>query len=250
MISAIELCNVNKVFDLVREKQTSLKASILSFKHQPPQKLHVLKDITFSIKHGETVAIIGRNGSGKSTLLGIIGRIYKPTSGTLAVDGRMCTMLALGSGFHPDLTGRENIFFNGAVMGLTTSQVREKLDRIIEFSELEDFIDTPIKTYSDGMKMRLGFAIATETDPDILLIDEVLAVGDTAFQEKCYERIELFKNAGRTIVFVTHDLEAAKAVASRTIWLSHGEMLADGDTKSVVSSYLATVPKHHETLSK
>lgn len=244
MKPAIGLYGVNKVFDLVREKQTSLKAAILSFKRQPIQKLHALKDISISIEHGETVAIIGRNGSGKSTMLGIIGRIYKPTSGTIEVNGRMCTMLALGSGFHPDLTGRENIFFNGAVMGLTTAQVREKLDRIIEFSELEDFIDTPIKTYSDGMKMRLGFAIATETDPDILLIDEVLAVGDTAFQDKCYERIELFKNAGRTIVFVTHDLEAAKSVASRTIWLNRGEILADGETQSVINSYLATVPKH------
>lgn len=244
MKTAIELKNINKFFDLIREKHTSLKATVLSFKRQPIQKLHVLKDISISIKHGETVAIIGRNGSGKSTTLGIIGKIYKPTSGTVEIDGRMCTMLALGSGFHPDLTGRENIFFNGAVMGLTTSQVKEKLDRIIDFSELDDFIDTPIKTYSDGMKMRLGFAIATETDPEILLIDEVLAVGDTAFQDKCYKRIEQFKNAGRTIVFVTHDLEAAKSVASRTIWLNNGEILADGNTQSVVDSYLATVPTH------
>ncbi len=173
MKSAIAAHNIEKSFDIVREKQGSLKAAVLSFRRAPTQKLLALSHINLEISHGETVAIIGRNGSGKSTLLRIIGRVYKPSAGTIEVDGRMSTMLDLGAGFHPELTGRENVFFNGAIMGLSTAQVRDRLDRIIDFSELADFIDTPVKTYSAGMLMRLGFAIAVETDPDILLIDEV-----------------------------------------------------------------------------
>lgn len=238
MKPAIELKHISKSFELIREKHGSLKAALLTFRRSKPQKFPALKDITLSIGHGETVAVIGRNGSGKSTMLGIIGRIYKPTIGTVEVDGRMSTMLHLGAGFHPELTGRENIFFNGAIMGLTTAQIREKLDRIIDFSELNDFIDSAVKTYSDGMLMRLGFAIAVETDPDILLIDEVLAVGDAEFQAKCYERIDSFKRAGRTIVFVTHDMEAAKQVASRAIWINQGKVSADGDTIPTIAAYL------------
>lgn len=241
MTPAIELNKITKRFELHHEKQRSLKAAILSFKRTPPQELLAVREITLSIDHGETVAIIGRNGSGKSTLLRIIGRVYRPTSGTVTVDGRMSTMLDLGAGFHPDLTGRENVFFNGAIMGLTTAQVNERLDRIIDFSELNDFIDTPVKTYSAGMLMRLGFAVAIETDPDILLVDEVLAVGDAAFQEKCYNRIDDFRSAKRTIVFVTHDLEAAKMVASRTIWLHKGEVRADGETRGAIEAYLGGV---------
>jgi ABC-type polysaccharide/polyol phosphate transport system ATPase subunit len=150
----------------------------------------------------------------------------------------MSTMLALAAGFHPELTGRENIYFNGAIMGLGASDLAGKIDKIIDFAELNDFIDSPVKTYSDGMLMRLGFSIAVETDPDILLIDEVLAVGDAEFQEKCYGRIDAFKHAGRTIVFVTHDLEAAKSVASRAVWLSAGEVRGDGDTVQVTAQYL------------
>ncbi|MHB9038350.1 MAG: ABC transporter ATP-binding protein [Armatimonadota bacterium] len=248
MKPAIQLTNIAKVFQMTREKQGSLKSAILSFKRTPPQELLAIKDLNLTIGHGETVAIIGRNGSGKSTLLRIIGRVYKATGGKVEVDGRMSTMLDLGAGFHPDLTGRENIFFNGAIMGLSTAQVRERIDAIIDFSELNDFIDTPVKTYSAGMLMRLGFAVAVETDPDILLIDEVLAVGDAAFQEKCYDRIDSFKAAGRTIVFVTHDLEAARAVASRTIWFDRGEIRADGETCEVIGKYLATVPMHHHSV--
>jgi len=245
MKPAIELVNITKVFDMIHHKQTTLKSAILSFKRTPAQKLLAIKDLNLSVPHGETLAIVGKNGSGKSTLLRIIGRVYKPTSGTVTVDGRMSTMLDLGAGFHPDLTGRENIFFNAAVMGLSTAQVRDKIDQIIDFSELNSFIDTPVRTFSAGMLMRLGFAVAVETDPDILLIDEVLAVGDAAFQEKCYDRIDEFKAAGKTIVFVTHDLEAARVVATRTIWFDKGEIRADGNTQEVIDSYLTTVPAHH-----
>jgi len=236
---AIRLTNLTKRFKLLTEKHGSLKAALLSFKHTPSRDLLALDNISLAIDHGETVAIIGRNGSGKSTMLRIIGRVYKPTSGAVEVDGRMSTMLDLGAGFHPELTGRENIFFNGAVMGLSMAQLRSKVDSIIDFSELADFIDSPVKSYSAGMLMRLGFAVAVETDPDILLIDEVLAVGDAAFQDKCYQRIESFKAEGKTIVFVTHDLEAARLVASRAVWLDKGIIRADGDTISLTEDYLA-----------
>ncbi|MCE5314453.1 MAG: ABC transporter ATP-binding protein [Armatimonadota bacterium] len=245
MKPAIQLTDITKTFLMVHEKQTSLKSAILSFRRTPSQKLLAIKSLNLTIDCGETVAIIGRNGSGKSTLLRIIGRVYKPNGGNVEVNGRMSTMLDLGAGFHPELTGRENIFFNGAIMGLSTAQIKSRIDLIINFSELNEFIDTPIKTYSAGMLMRLGFAIAVETGPDILLIDEVLAVGDAAFQEKCYDRIDSFKADGRTIVFVTHDLEAARAVATRTIWFDKGEIRADGKTNDVIGEYLATVPAHH-----
>ncbi|MCX6344272.1 MAG: ABC transporter ATP-binding protein [Armatimonadetes bacterium] len=239
MNHAIRLSHITKRFRLIQEMPGSLKAAVLSFKRPPVKELLALDDVSISIDHGETVAIIGRNGSGKSTILRIIGRVYLPSSGEIEVNGRMSTMLDLGAGFHPELTGRENIYFNAAIMGLSTAQIKNKFQDIIDFSELDDFIDTPVKSYSAGMLMRLGFAVAVETEPDILLIDEVLAVGDAEFQEKCYERIDSFKAAGKTIVFVTHDLEAAKKVASRTIWLNKGVLQADGDTHAAIEDYLS-----------
>lgn len=241
MDCAIELKDISKSFDMLRERHMSLKSALLSVRRQRPERITGLSGINLSIPHGETVAIIGKNGSGKSTLLRIIARVYRPTTGTVTANGRMSTMLALAAGFHPELTGRENIYFNGAIMGLGAAEMAGKIDGIIDFSELNDFIDSPVKTYSDGMLMRLGFSVAVETDPDILLIDEVLAVGDAGFQEKCYDRIDAFQRAGRTIVFVTHDLEAAASVASRAIWINSGEVAADGATAQVVAQYLSSV---------
>lgn len=243
---AIKLNNVSKSFDLVREKHTSLKSSMLSMRRARTHRILGLNNITLSVAQGETLAVIGKNGSGKSTLLRVIGRVYHATSGDVEVHGRMSTMLALAAGFHPELTGRENIYFNGAILGLSAADMAGNIDKIIDFAELNDFIDSPVKTYSDGMLMRLGFSIAVETDPDILLIDEVLAVGDAEFQEKCYDRIDAFKRAGRTIVFVTHDLDAAKKVASRAVWLSAGEICADGDTAQVIGQYLDSLVHIHE----
>lgn len=245
MSAAISLEHINKSFEILRGKHTSLKSALLSFCRSKPQTVPGLQDITLNIDKGETVAVVGKNGSGKSTLLRIISRVYKPTSGSVQVQGRMSTMLALAAGFHPELTGRENVYFNGAIMGLSAAEMQSKIDRIIDFSELSDFIDAPVKTYSDGMLMRLGFSIAVEIDPDILLIDEVLAVGDAEFQEKCYDRIESFKREGRTIVFVTHDLDSARRVASRAIWMSSGRIAADGETIPVIDHYLASLV-HHE----
>ncbi len=247
MDCAININKVSKSFVLTREKNVSFKATLLSMKRAPIQKVLGLNDISLSIAHGETLAIIGKNGSGKSTLLRVISKVYLPTSGTVEVFGRMSTMLALAAGFHPELTGRENIYFNGAILGLSASEMRDKIDKIIDFAELNDFIDSPVKTYSDGMLMRLGFSIAVETDPDILLIDEVLAVGDAEFQEKCYDRIDAFKRAGRTIVFVTHDLESARRVASRAVWMGSGKILADGETVKVIGEYLNSIKHTRET---
>jgi ABC-type polysaccharide/polyol phosphate transport system ATPase subunit len=249
MEPVIALSQLSKSFSVVREKQMSLKAAILSFRRPEPQTVVVLKDLTLSINKGEAVAVIGRNGSGKSTLLGIVGRVYRPTSGRVDVNGRMFTMLDAGAdaGFHPELTGRENIYFNGAIMGLRTAEIRSRINRIVEFSELGDFIDAPVRTYSAGMMMRLGFAIAVETDPDVLLIDEALAVGDAGFQKKCYDRIHEFKAQGRTIVFVTHDLAAARSVATRAIWIDQGEVKADGDPDAAIGAYLESVAAHEES---
>lgn len=247
---AIKLDNVSKTFELVREKSPSLKAALLSFRRRPVQKVLGLNGVTLTVAKGETVAVVGKNGSGKSTLLRVISKVYRPTSGSVEVRGRMSTMLALAAGFHPELTGRENIYFNGAILGLTAADLRDRIDRIIDFSELNDFIDSPVKTYSDGMLMRLGFSIAVETDPDILLIDEVLAVGDAEFQQKCYDRIDAFKRAGRTILFVTHDLDSAAKVASRGIWLSAGQVRADGETAQVIGQYLDSLTHAHEAGSE
>lgn len=247
MEPAICLEKINKTFLLNKGAPVSLKAAILSFRRPKPTVLNALKDINITINKSEAVAIVGRNGSGKSTLLRIIGRVYLPSDGTVCVNGRMSTMLDLGAGFHPELTGRENIFFNAAILGLQPSEIRDKIEKIIEFSELTDYIDAPVRTYSAGMLMRLGFSIATETDPEILLIDEVLAVGDAAFQEKCYDRIAEFKTHGHTIIFVTHDLESARLVADRTIWVDKGTIRLDGPTNKVLDTYLEALPVHQHT---
>ncbi|HOM71380.1 MAG TPA: ABC transporter ATP-binding protein [Armatimonadota bacterium] len=241
MQSAIELQGLKKSFRLVHGQAGSIKALLLSFKRRKPEELMALKGVDLSIAKGETLAVIGRNGSGKSTMLGIVGRIYKPTSGKVIVHGRVSALLELGAGFHPELTGIENIYLNGAILGIKTRDMKSKVDEIVRFAELEKFIDTPIKGYSKGMVMRLGFAIAVQVDPDILLVDEVLAVGDEAFQAKCYEKISEFQRLGKTIVFVSHDLPAVRRVASRVVWLDKGVIRMDGPTGQVVDAYMAGV---------
>lgn len=236
-MNAITIKNVNKVF-LKNQTAPTLKQMFLSMKRPKKEYMKGLSDINLEIKKGEAVSIVGTNGSGKSTLLRIICGVYVPTEGDIEVNGRMSTMLELGSGFHPDLTGVENIYFNGAVLGFSSKEIREKTDRIIDFAELGDFINEPIRTYSAGMLMRLGFSIATETEPDILLIDEVIAVGDNAYQEKCYKRINDIKAQGKTIVFVTHDMRAATDFAQRSIWIKKGKVYRDGKSSDIVAEYL------------
>lgn len=238
---SVEIRDMRKTFRLWHGRANSLKSMLLTFGNRKPEELQALKGVNISVKQGETLAVIGRNGSGKSTMLGIIGRIYKPTSGSVIVRGRVSALLELGAGFHPELTGIENVYLNGAILGIRTRDMKGKIEEIVRFAELEKFIDSPIKTYSKGMVMRLGFAIAVQVDPDVLLVDEVLAVGDEAFQTKCYNKIEEFQRLGKTIIFVSHDLPAVRRVASRTIWLDQGMVRAEGPTGSVVDAYVTGI---------
>lgn len=197
-----------------------------------------LRGVNLRLKHGEVVGLVGKNGAGKSTLLKVIARVLRPTQGQVWVKGRVAPLLEFGAGFHPELTGRENVFLNGALLGFTRAQMRAKFDRIVEFAELNDFIDAPLRTYSSGMVARLGFAVATDVEPEILILDEVLSVGDAAFQKKSFERIQAFRASGATILFVTHNLDAVKAMCTRAIWLDQGRVVAEGSPDAMVNQYL------------
>jgi lipopolysaccharide transport system ATP-binding protein len=206
-----------------------------------------LQDIDFSVKEGEVLGIIGRNGAGKSTLLKILSKITAPTKGEIEVHGRIASLLEVGTGFHPDLTGRENIYLNGAVLGMRKNEIKSKLDSIIDFSGVEGYIDTPVKRYSSGMKMRLGFAVAAFLEPDILIVDEVLAVGDAEFQKKCLGKIKnISSEEGRTVLFVSHNLGAVKNLTTRCIMLEHGKLVTDGTPGKVIEDYLkmTTMPEN------
>ena len=238
---AIKVTHVSKDFKLYYDKANTLKEKILFFSKKNRSRnnvLHVLKDINIEIKKGESVALIGTNGSGKSTLLKLMNRIIYPTKGKITKDGKLTSLLELGAGFHDDFTGRENIYFNASIIGLTREEIDKKLDQIIEFSELEEFIDNPVRTYSSGMYMRLAFSVAINVEADILLIDEILDVGDQHFQDKCFNKLIELKNAGKTIVIVTHSMEQVKKFCDRAIWLYEGEVHRDGKVKEVLEEYL------------
>lgn len=233
----IRVRDLHKEFVLSHTGAGSLKAALLWWKHRRIEHLEVLKGISFDVMPGETVALVGRNGAGKSTLLALIARVYKPTSGTIEVKGRVAPLLELGAGFHPDLTGRENVFFNGVILGLTRKQIIERTAAIVEFAEMEHHIDVPVRSYSSGMLARLGFSVAVHVDADVLIVDEVLAVGDFAFEEKCYKRIEEFRAGGGAILFVSHGSETVKRVADRCIWLHSGRIEKEGDVEEVLDAY-------------
>src|SRR5438874_1542760 len=199
-----------------------------------------LKDVSFEVQRGEVVGIIGRNGAGKSTLLKILSRITEPTEGRVRIKGRVASLLEVGTGFHPELTGRENIFLNGAMLGMTRAEIKRKFDEIVAFAETEKFLDTPVKRYSSGMYVRLAFAVAAHLEPDILIVDEVLAVGDASFQRKCLGKMGEVSNEGRTVLFVSHNMAAIRSLTSKALWLDHGRIAADGPTGDVVSEYLAS----------
>lgn len=212
--------------------------SLKAFKNS---KIEVLRDISFEVYKGETFGIIGRNGAGKSTILGLIAGVLKPTQGKVFVKGRIASLLELGGGFHWELTGRENIMLNGILLGLTREEVRKKMDAIIEFSELGEFIDQPIRIYSSGMLARLGFSIVAHLDPEILLVDEILTVGDINFQKKCLEKMLNFKKNGTTIVFVSHSMEDIKKVCDRVMWIENRNIKMIGEPEVVVSNYIKFV---------
>lgn len=235
---AIKVSHVSKHFNVYYDKANTLKERIIFFNRNKKEVRKVLKDINLEIKKGETVALIGVNGSGKSTLLKLLTKIIYPNSGNIKINGKLTSLLELGAGFHPDFSGRENIYFNASIFGLTKAEIDKRIDGIIEFSELKEFIDNPIRTYSSGMYMRLAFAVAINVDADILLIDEVLAVGDQHFQEKCLNKMKELKSQGKTMVFVSHSMSSVKFLCDRSIWLNNGVIRADGETDKVIEEYL------------
>ncbi len=238
---AIQFDNVVKRFALRKEGSRSFQVAALGMLRRSARRrnevLWALRNVSFAVSPGEMVAFIGPNGAGKSTVLKLIARIIDPTSGQVDVGGRVAALLELGAGFHPDLTGRENIHLNGSIMGLSRAEIDTKLADIIAFAELERFIDVPVKHYSSGMYVRLGFSVAVHTEPDVLLVDEVLAVGDAAFQHKCLERIGRMRRQGVTILLVSHNLDAVRRLCQRALWLEEGVMAADGDAEAVVRQY-------------
>lgn len=248
--NAIEVRSMSKQFKIDYEKASTLKEKILFWKKGHTEIHQVLKDINLNIKKGETVALIGTNGSGKSTLLKLMTKIIFPNKGTIETDGKLTSLLELGAGFHQDFTGRENIYFNASIFGLTRKEIDKRIDEIIEFSELGEFIDNPIRTYSSGMYMRLAFSVAINVDAEILLIDEILAVGDQHFQTKCYNKLKELKASGKTIVIVTHSLDVVKDLCDRAIWIYKGELRLDGDPIYVIDEYLKQVAIDHKEEKK
>ena len=249
--NAIEVRNMSKHFKVEYDKARTLKEKLIFWNHGRSEIKQVLRNISLDIKKGETVALIGTNGSGKSTLLKLMTKIIYPNEGTIETDGKLTSLLELGAGFHPDFTGRENIYFNAAIFGLTQKEIDKRLHDIIEFSELGEFIDSPVRTYSSGMYMRLAFSVAINVDAEILLIDEILAVGDQHFQEKCFDKLHQLKNSDKTIVIVTHSLEVVKQLCDRAIWIYKGEFRLDGDPTYVIDEYLKQIAKdHHEEQKK
>ena len=237
-VDRIIVNNVSKIFYVFMDKANSLKEKMLFWKRNKRETREVLKDINLTIKNGEAVALIGVNGSGKSTLLKLMTKIIYPTKGEIVTNGKLTSLLELGAGFHPDFSGRENIYFNASIFGLTKKQIDERLEDIIDFSELRDFIDNPVRTYSSGMFMRLAFAVAINVDADILLVDEILSVGDQHFQEKCLNKMKELKAQGKTMVFVTHSLGSARELCDRAVWLNKGRIQLDGDVNEVIDEYL------------
>lgn len=235
---AIEVKNMSKSFKVYYDKPNTLKERLVFFRKNKTEVRPILTGINLQIQKGETVALIGTNGSGKSTLLKLMTKIIYPNSGSIQTYGKLTSLLELGAGFHPDFTGRENIYFNASIFGLTKKDIDKRLDSIIEFSELGEYIDNPVRTYSSGMYMRLAFSVAINVDAEILLIDEILAVGDQHFQEKCFNKLHELKKAGKTIVIVTHDMGAVKNLCDRAVWIFEGKVKMDGPSSTVVDEYL------------
>ncbi len=238
-MSLIRFEQVSKSF--LRSSSRMLLRSMLveRFRNNGKSQFYALKNVSFTIHEGETVGVIGRNGAGKSTLLSLVAGISYPDAGKVTVQGRVAALLELGSGFHPDLTGVENVFLNASLLGLSRAKTTEKFEQIREFADIGDFIYEPLRTYSSGMIMRLAFSVAIHVDPAFLIIDEVLAVGDVAFQAKCYEKIMQFKNSGKGLLIVSHAGKTVQQLCDRAIWLDHGTLMMDGPTEEVVAAYTA-----------
>jgi ABC-type polysaccharide/polyol phosphate transport system ATPase subunit len=252
-VKAIELSHVTKIYRRYSGRQfATLKSALLQRSIlrdlSPDETFPALRDVSFSVPKGVTYGVIGRNGSGKSTALKVVAGITKPTSGRVTVNGRISALIELGAGFHPEISGRENVFINGIMLGLTKREIARRFDDIVEFAELRDFIDAPVKTYSSGMYMRLGFAVAINVDPDVLLVDEVLAVGDEGFTHKCLDKFAEFRRLGKTILLVTHSLGLVERFCDEAVWIDSGSAKTHGDPRRVVDAYLAEVEKGEEEL--
>jgi ABC-2 type transport system ATP-binding protein len=240
---AVDIDHVSKHFKLYREKSQSLKERVIRAGRNPYDEFWALRDVSFAVNEGETVGLLGHNGSGKSTLLKCVAGTLRPTSGTVRVGGRLAALLELGSGFHPELTGRENLYLNGSILGFTHADIDAIFDEIVQFAELDQFIDQQVKHYSSGMYARLAFALAVNVDPDVFVVDEVLAVGDEAFQRKCMERIKGFQRDGRTILLVTHAADLVRLLCDRAAVLDHGELVEFGPPKEAVRAFRDTLIK-------
>src|SRR5216110_2249599 len=251
-MNSITVVNASKVYRRYsrRHQFSTLKSALLSRSLtrdlRPDETFAAVRYVTFTVPRGQTLGVIGRNGSGKSTLLKLVAGITKPSSGTVRVDGRISALIELGAGFHPEISGRENVFINGIMLGLTKREVTERFDEIVEFAEMKAFIDAPVKTYSSGMYMRLGFAVAIHVDPDVLLVDEVLAVGDEGFTHKCLDKFGEFKRRGKTILLVTHSLGMVERFCDEALWLDAGRIKGAGDPKGIVGAYITDVERQEE----
>lgn len=246
--NAIVVKDVRKSFKVYYDKGSQLKEKVLFKKRNRYEERWVLNGIDFEVKKGEAVGLVGHNGCGKSTTLKLLTKIIYPDSGSIEMKGRVSSLIELGAGFHPDMSGRENIYINASIFGLSRKEIDERMDDIIAFSELEEFLDNPVRTYSSGMYMRLAFAVAINVDADILLIDEILAVGDANFQAKCYNRLREIKASGVTIVLVTHDTGVVERFCDKAIWLNKGAIAAQGDSRTVVDQYLNFMNKEKISL--
>ncbi len=247
MEDKIQLDHVSKKFLLQLERPRSFLELVTSgWKRRPSEQVWALKDISFSVRSGETVGVIGDNGAGKSTLLKLITKVITPSSGQIHVRGRVAALLELGAGFHPDLTGRENVFLNASVLGIRRKEMQRKFGDVVAFSELGQFIDVPVKHYSSGMYMRLAFSVAIHVDPEILLVDEVLAVGDQGFQAKCLQRIRELQRQGVTILFVSHELGTVSSLCSHAVWLEGGQVQLDGSVEQVLDAYRESMTAHSQ----
>ena len=238
---AVRVDHVSKWFRLYQERNQTIKSAIMRRRRSLHHDFLALDDISFDVEEGTTLGLIGSNGSGKSTLLKCLAKIYFPDQGTITAFGRVAALLEVGSGFHHELSGRENIYLNGSILGMSRKEIDRKLDEIIDFSGVEAFIDQPVKNYSSGMYVRLGFSVAINVDPDILVVDEVLAVGDAEFQEKCRHKFADFRRMGKTVILVTHDMGAVESMCDRVAWLKHGGLARFGRPRATIDAYLRSL---------
>ena len=239
---AVRVDHVSKSFRMYKERNQTLKAAIMRGRTSVHEDFWALKDVDFDVPVGSTFGLIGSNGSGKSTLLKCLANIYYPNKGSITHFGKIAAMLEVGSGFHSELSGRENVFLNGSILGMSKKEITRKFDDIVDFSGVEQFIDQPVKNYSSGMYVRLGFAIAINVDPDILVVDEVLAVGDADFQQKCFQKFADFKAAGKTVILVSHAMQSIRAMCDHAAWLNQGHLMAVGEAEPTIEAYLDTLP--------